>query len=54
MKLSDFFTKNKEKIYFDLSSRDRKKIVTGAIRAANIEQSKVLKDYGDKQLKCRV
>ena len=40
-----FLKKSKSNTYFDLSSSDRKKIVTGAVRGANAEQLKMVQDY---------
>jgi hypothetical protein len=49
MKLSNIFTKTRSNTYFDLSSEDRKKIVTNAVREANVEQYNLVKEYSNKR-----
>lgn len=54
MKLSNLFNKNNSNTYFDLSSRDRKKIVNDAVKKANTEQSDLVKKYSNKYINCNV
>ncbi|HZJ41691.1 MAG TPA: hypothetical protein VFD51_01590 [Patescibacteria group bacterium] len=54
MKLTNIFNKNKPKTYFDLSSKDRKRIVTGAVRKANAEQYAMVKKYSKDVARCDV
>jgi len=44
------FNKVKSNTYFDLSSREKKKIVSGAVLEANEEQRNLVKEYGAKFL----
>lgn len=46
-----FLKKTKSNTYFDLSSGDRKKIVTGAVRGANAEQLKMVQEYDNQPSK---
>jgi hypothetical protein len=52
MKLINIFNKNKSNTYFDLPSRDRKKIVNGAVKQANLEQYNLVKEYGKRVVSC--